>query len=222
MQELPIAVEAGSRRPRRASGPAAAPGRIGPARLRRRDVDQPDAPGLHRERLAAAQPAPQEVAGENQADEELQQVARAARGGVAPAAGKEEQPGREEADREQQHRFVPHARQAPREAGVLALTGAFSPPAAAAGGTRFWRSCGGSAWYSAQAWRSLLALLRRGLDDALVVLARLPALLGAQLGPGLHAPLHALLLLRLHLWIAVGNRRSTCVGGQARGSPSRP
>src|SRR4051812_12609579 len=35
-------------------------------------------------------------------------------------------------------------------------------------------------------------LLRRHLGDALVVLARLPALLDGELGPRLHAPLHAL------------------------------
>src|SRR5207237_8929669 len=44
----------------------------------------------------------------------------------------------------------------------------------------------------------LAALLWRHLGDALVVLARLAALLGGQLGRGLHAPRHALLLLRLH------------------------
>src|SRR5438270_5295373 len=45
----------------------------------------------------------------------------------------------------------------------------------------------------------------RRLDEMLVVLARLAALLGRELGPGLHAPLHALLLLRLHARIALGD-----------------
>src|SRR5438045_2548925 len=45
----------------------------------------------------------------------------------------------------------------------------------------------------------------RCLDQVLVVLARLAALLGRELGPGLHAPLHALLLLRLHARIALGD-----------------
>src|SRR6266705_2447348 len=49
----------------------------------------------------------------------------------------------------------------------------------------------------------LAALLGRHLGDALVVLARLAALLGGQLGPGLHAPLHALLLLRGHPRVAL-------------------
>src|SRR5205807_7660521 len=51
----------------------------------------------------------------------------------------------------------------------------------------------------------LAALLGRHLGDALVVLARLAALHGGQLGPNLHAPLHALLLLRLHLGVALGD-----------------
>src|SRR5262249_36587157 len=51
----------------------------------------------------------------------------------------------------------------------------------------------------------LLALFRRRLGDALVILARLAALLGAELRPVLHASLHALLLLGLHPGIAVGD-----------------
>src|SRR5688572_12641339 len=56
-------------------------------------------------------------------------------------------------------------------------------------------------------FRPLLAQLvaprRRRLDDLLVGLARLSALLGRELGPGLHAALHALLTLRRHLPIAL-------------------
>src|SRR5258705_3375034 len=48
----------------------------------------------------------------------------------------------------------------------------------------------------------LVALVARLFGEALVVLARLAALLGRELGPGLHAPLHALLLLRLHARIS--------------------
>src|SRR5213080_4634212 len=44
------------------------------------------------------------------------------------------------------------------------------------------------------------------LGEVLVVLARLPALLRRQARPGLHAPLHALLLLRLHARVALRNR----------------
>src|SRR3990170_543819 len=49
----------------------------------------------------------------------------------------------------------------------------------------------------------LVAPRRRRLDDLLVGLARLPALLRRELGPGLHAALHALLALRRHLRIAL-------------------
>src|SRR5687767_14180914 len=56
-------------------------------------------------------------------------------------------------------------------------------------------------------FRPLLAQLvaprRRCLDDLLVGLARLSALLGRELGPGLHAALHSLLTLRRHLPIAL-------------------
>src|SRR5712692_6855053 len=45
----------------------------------------------------------------------------------------------------------------------------------------------------------------RRLGEMLVVLARLPALLGREACPDLHAPLHALLLLRLHARIALGD-----------------
>src|SRR5205807_6003145 len=50
-------------------------------------------------------------------------------------------------------------------------------------------------------------LVRRalGLGELLVVLARLAALLGAQVRPGLHAPLHAFLLERLHARVALGD-----------------
>src|SRR5688572_13515601 len=51
----------------------------------------------------------------------------------------------------------------------------------------------------------LAALLWRDLDDLLVGLARLAALLGGELRPGLHAPLHALLTLRRHLRVALGD-----------------
>src|SRR5258708_29595727 len=51
----------------------------------------------------------------------------------------------------------------------------------------------------------LVALVARLFGEALVVLARLAALIGRELGPGLHAPLHALLLLRLHARIALGD-----------------
>src|SRR6266850_6794674 len=44
------------------------------------------------------------------------------------------------------------------------------------------------------------------LGEVLVVLARLPALLRREARPGLHAPLHALLLLRLHARVALGDR----------------
>src|SRR5204862_2567717 len=50
-----------------------------------------------------------------------------------------------------------------------------------------------------------LLLRARALGDALVVLARLAALLGAQVRPQLHAPLHALLLELRHLRIALGD-----------------
>src|SRR5688572_23719838 len=49
----------------------------------------------------------------------------------------------------------------------------------------------------------LVAPRRRRLDDLLVGLARLSALLRRELGPGLHAPLHALLALRRHLPVAL-------------------
>src|ERR1041385_1000205 len=49
----------------------------------------------------------------------------------------------------------------------------------------------------------VLVVPARHLREALVVLARLPALLGAQVRPDLHAPLHALLLERLHARIAL-------------------
>src|SRR5688572_23992411 len=42
------------------------------------------------------------------------------------------------------------------------------------------------------------------LGHALVVLARLGALLGGERRPALHAPLHPLLLLRLHRRVALG------------------
>src|ERR687897_878222 len=51
----------------------------------------------------------------------------------------------------------------------------------------------------------LLPLLGPGLDDAFVVLARNPPLLGGELRPGLHAALHPLLLLHLHAGIALGD-----------------
>src|SRR4051812_34101920 len=50
-----------------------------------------------------------------------------------------------------------------------------------------------------------LFLRARALGDALVVLARLAALLGAQVRPGLHAPLHPLLLELRHLRMALGD-----------------
>src|SRR5687767_15936015 len=49
----------------------------------------------------------------------------------------------------------------------------------------------------------LVAPRRRRLDDLLVGLARLSALLRRELGPGLHAPLHALLALRRHLPVSL-------------------
>src|SRR5688500_11560094 len=51
----------------------------------------------------------------------------------------------------------------------------------------------------------LVLLLGALLGDALVVLARLAALLGGEGGPALHAPLHAFLALRVHGRIAVGD-----------------
>src|SRR4051794_15205963 len=51
----------------------------------------------------------------------------------------------------------------------------------------------------------LVALLRRHLGDLAVSLPRLAALVGRELDPGLHAPLHALLLLRFHRGIALGD-----------------
>src|SRR5687768_3421681 len=50
-----------------------------------------------------------------------------------------------------------------------------------------------------------LAALLAGLGHALVVLARLAALLGGELRPGLHAPLHARLRLGLHGRVALGD-----------------
>src|SRR3954468_3029716 len=47
--------------------------------------------------------------------------------------------------------------------------------------------------------------LARQLGELLVVLARLAALLGRELGPGLHAPLNALLLLDRHARVALGD-----------------
>src|SRR6185503_20359819 len=82
-----------------------------------RDVDDADMPGLHRERLSAAQPAPEEVGGEHHEDEKLQRVAQAAGGGVLAAADEEEQPGGEETDREQQDRLVDHGSEPPQEPG---------------------------------------------------------------------------------------------------------
>src|SRR2546425_4912095 len=51
----------------------------------------------------------------------------------------------------------------------------------------------------------LVRILPRHLGEVLVVLARLAALLGREARPGLHATLHALLLLRLHARIALGD-----------------
>src|SRR5688572_14318066 len=51
----------------------------------------------------------------------------------------------------------------------------------------------------------LAALLRRHLDDLLVGLARLAALLGRERGPTLHAPLHAFLFFGLHRRVALGD-----------------
>src|SRR3990170_3527983 len=51
----------------------------------------------------------------------------------------------------------------------------------------------------------LVAPRGRRLDDLLVGFACLPALLGRELRPGLHAALHALLSLRRHLRIALGH-----------------
>src|SRR5258705_8400285 len=45
------------------------------------------------------------------------------------------------------------------------------------------------------------------LGEVLVVLACLPALLRRQARPGLHAPLHPLLLRRLHARVALGDRQ---------------
>src|SRR5688572_12898126 len=49
------------------------------------------------------------------------------------------------------------------------------------------------------------ALRRRHLDELLVGLARVAALLGRELRPALHAPRDALLLFRLHRRIALGD-----------------
>jgi len=62
---------------------------------------QPDAPGLHRQRLSAAQPAPEEVGGEHRQHEELQQIAPPAFD-LQRAGGELEHPGREEGHPEQQ------------------------------------------------------------------------------------------------------------------------
>src|SRR5262245_48364060 len=51
----------------------------------------------------------------------------------------------------------------------------------------------------------LLALRRRPLGELLVGLACLAPLLRRELGPGLHALLHALLFLRLHGRVALGD-----------------
>src|SRR3989442_13967225 len=51
----------------------------------------------------------------------------------------------------------------------------------------------------------LVRRLARHFGEMLVVLARLAALLGREARPGLHATLHALLLLRLHARIALGD-----------------
>src|SRR6185295_2824165 len=119
-----------------------------------RYTDETDAPGPHGERLAAAQPGPQEIGGEEKADEELQQVAHAAGGGIAAAAREEEHPGGEESDREEEKRFVDHACQAPRESRRRSAHRRFFSAGGVDGGTRLWRFSGGSAWYSAQASRS--------------------------------------------------------------------
>jgi hypothetical protein len=116
VQELPLAVE---QRPHDgdSGGHEHAGEQEARDRFRRREVDQADLPGLHGERLAAAQPAPQEVGGEGEEDEDLQLQARYAwMRGVGAAAREVEDPGGEEGDCEEQQRLVRHAGQAPREA----------------------------------------------------------------------------------------------------------
>ena len=81
-------------------------------RFCRRHVHEANAPRAHRERLPAAQPAPQEVSGEHDDDEKLQLGAHDAARGVAAAAREEEQPRSEETDGEDQKRFVGHGREA--------------------------------------------------------------------------------------------------------------
>src|SRR5688500_14705658 len=117
-------------------------------------------PGFHGERLSAAQPAPEEVGGEDGGDEELQCMAPPAGSRVLRAAHEEEQPGSEEGDGEEQDCLVRHGREPPGEAWralaghVQQFTSAF----------RFFRrgsaeipsrSRGASDWYSAHCWRSL-------------------------------------------------------------------
>src|SRR5215208_2326390 len=79
-------------------------------------------PGLHRQRLPAAQPAPEEVGGEHGADEELEQVPAPAGSRVLGAAHEEENPRGEEADGEEQDRLVRHGCEPPQQPGRAPFT----------------------------------------------------------------------------------------------------
>src|SRR5688572_12941943 len=79
-------------------------------------------PGLHRQRLPAAQPAPEEVGGEHGADEELESVPAPAGRCVLGAADEEEDPGGEEGDGEEQDRLVRHGSEPPGQPGRAPFT----------------------------------------------------------------------------------------------------
>ena len=79
----------------------------------RNNIHQTNVPGLHREGLPAAQPAPEEVGGEHGADEELERVPAPAGSRVLGATHEEEDPGGEEGDGEEQDRLVRHGSEPP-------------------------------------------------------------------------------------------------------------
>src|SRR3989337_1875709 len=85
-------------------------------------------PGLHRQRLSAAQPAPEEIGGEDGGDEELQRMAPPAGSRVLRAAHEEEQPGGEEGDGEEQDCLVRHGCEPPGEAWRAQFTSSGAAP----------------------------------------------------------------------------------------------
>lgn len=116
-------------------------------RLARRHVDEADAPGLHRQRLAAAQPREEVVRGEGEGHERLELVSQHAARGIAPATQRQEHRGCEERDGEGGERLVEEARQAARETRGQCCDGS-----AGASGERC--SGGSDAWYLSHCSRS--------------------------------------------------------------------